>query len=164
MATASYAGTNYALYATPKVGTWPNAAAFKDQLYVLADEVYFGAACDLGSLFTVGELPVGAVVQFTIVWPTTAATFGAPTTLSGATTFTIGDGTDADLFGDIAAMNASALPQVCEPGPDGTIYTTTLDFALRAKKNVVITSAAVNGTATEGLVVKVFYTMAGRTY
>lgn len=164
MATASYAGTNYALRAAPKIGTWPNAAASNDQLYVMADEVYFGTNCDLGSIFTVGELPVGAVVQFSIVWPTTAATFGAPTVLSDATTFQMGDGTDADLFGDIAAMNASALPQVIEPCPDGTIYTTTLDFALRDKKNVVITSAAANGTSTEGLVVKVFYTMAGRTY
>jgi hypothetical protein len=164
MATASYAGTNYALRAAPLVGTWPNAAASNDQLYCMADEVYFGAACDLGSLFYVGKLPVGAVVQFSVVWPTTAATYGAPTTLSNTTTFQMGNSTDPDLFGDITAMNASALPQVIEPVPDGTIYTTTLDFALREETDVVLTSAADNGTATEGLVVKILYTMAGRTY
>lgn len=164
MATYSYAGTNYALMAAPKVGTWPNAAACNDQLYCLSDEVYFGAACDNESLYYVGILPVGAVVQFSVIWPTTAATFGAPTTLSGATTFEMGTATDANLFGAITAMNASALPQVIEPIPDGTIYTTTLDFALRTETTVVLISAAANQTATEGLVVKILYTMAGRTY
>ena len=164
MATASYAGTNYALMAAPKVGTWPYAASCRGELYCMADEVYFGADSDHPSLFYVGILPVGAVVQFSIVWPTTAVTFGAPTVLSDATTFQMGNSADPDLFGALTAMNASALPQVIEPVPDGTIYTTTLDFALRTETTVVITSAAVNGTATEGLVVKILYTMAGRTY
>lgn len=162
--TASYAGTNYALRAAPKVGTWPNAAASNAPLYCLSDEVYFGTDCDIGSKYTVGELPVGAVVQFSIVWPTKAGSFGAPSATTDAATYTMGDGTDADLFGDIADTNASVLPQVIEPCPDGTIYTSTLDFALRAKKNVVITNATANNRATEGLVIKVLYTMAGRTY
>jgi len=165
MATYSYAGTHYALLAAPKVGTYPYAGDFYNaQLYCMADEVYFPAACDIDSLFYVGKLPAGAVVHFTIVWPTTAATFGAPTTLTAATTFEVGISGDPDLFGDVTAMNGSALPQVIEPCPDGTTYTTTLDMALRAETNVIIKLLAVNGTATEGLVIKILYTMAGRTY
>lgn len=165
MATYSYGGTNYTLLATPKVGTYPYAGDFYNaQLYCMSDEVYFGAACDAGSLYYVGKLPAGAVVHFSIVWPTTAATFGAPTTLSDASTFELGVSGDPDLFGDVTAMNASALPQVIEPVPDGTTYTTTLDMALRAESDVIITTAAAAGTATEGLVVKMFYTLGGRTY
>jgi len=164
MATYSYGGTNYTLMATPKVGTWPSAAACNAPLYVMSEEMYWPTACDIDSLFTIGILPVGAVVQFSVVWPTTAATFGAPTTLSGATTIEIGNSADPDLFGDVAAMNASALPQVLEPVPDGTIYTSTLDFALRTETAVILKIGAVNATATEGLAIKMFYTMAGRTY
>jgi len=119
----------------------------------------------------VGKLPAGAVVQFVVVWPTTAATFGAPTTLSDATTFkigvtadSVGTAADDDLFGAIGVMNVSALPQFIAPIPDGTTYTTTLDMALRGSVNIQLLSAAANGTATEGLVVKIFYTLGGRTY
>ena len=164
MAVGTYAGTNYALRAAPRVGTWPNAAASNGQLYCMADEVYFDTDCQQPSLFYVGILPVGAVVQFSIVWPTKAAAYGAPFLLSDVTTFSMGNSAEPDLFGVVTAMNASKLPQVIEPIPDGIIYTTTLDFALRTETTVVITSATADGTATEGLVVKILYTMAGRTY
>ena len=165
MAIFSYGGTNYTLMATPKMGTWPNAAASNAPLYCLSDEcVASGAALDSGSTMFVGILPVGAVVQFSIVWPIATATFGEGDNMINACTGELGITGDPDLFGDITDMNATHLPQVIEPVPDGTIYTTTLDFALRQEYDVILTIGGAALTAAEGVAVKILYTMAGRTY
>lgn len=165
MATASYAGTNYALMAAPRVGTWPNAAGCRGELYCMAgDCVASGAALDADSLMYMGILPVGAVVQFSIVWPITTATFGEQDGMTLQVTGTLGTVADPDLFGDILRLDNTTLPQVIEPCPDVTIYTTTLDFALRTETTVVFTALTSALTAAEGVAVKVLYTMAGRTY
>ena len=164
MATAAFSGTNYALRATPLVGTWPSAAASNSEVYCLSEECYAsGAALDSGSTMNMGYLPVGAVVLFTVVWPIDTATFGEGDAMTNACTGTIGISGDVDLFGDITDMNATATPQVLEPVPDGTTYTTTLDMALTSTQAVIITIGGAALTATEGVAMKMFYTMAGKT-
>jgi len=164
MATAAFSGTNYALKAAPLVGTWPNAAACNSEVYCLSEECYAsGAALDSGSTMNMGYLPVGAVVLFTVVWPIDTATFGEGDAMTNACTGTIGISGDVDLFGDITDMNATATPQVLEPVPDGTTYTTTLDMALTSTQAVIITIGGAALTATEGVAMKMFYTMAGKT-
>lgn len=164
MATASYAGTNYALRATPKVGTWPNAAACNGEVYCLSEECYATGAGDDPSLFYMGILPVGAVVLFSVVWPIDSDEVADGAAAMGlAVTGEIGTATDPDLFGDITALNVAAT-QVIEPCPDGTIYTSTLDFALREETTVIIKTGAQAVADTEGIALKMFYTMAGRTY
>ena len=164
MATAAFSGTNYALRATPLVGTWPSAAASNSEVYCMSDECYAsGTDLDSGSTMNLGKLPVGAVVLFSVVWPIDTATFGEGDAMTNACTGQLGITGDADLFGDITDMNASATPQVIEPVPDGTTYTTTLDMALTAEQTVILTIGGAALTATEGVAVKVFYTMAGKT-
>ena len=165
MATAAFSGTNYALKATPLIGTFPYAASSNGEVYCLSEECYAsGAALDSGSLMYLGYLPVGAVVLFSVVWPIDTATFGTGDAMTNACTGELGISGDADLFGDIADMNASALPQVIEPGPDGTTYTTTLDFGLREESLVILTIGGAALTDTEGVAVKIFYTMGGKTF
>ncbi len=164
MATGTFSGTNYALKAAPAIGTWPYAAASNAPVYCLSEECYAtGSDLDSGSTMNLGLLPVGAVVLFSVVWPIDTATFGTGDAMTNACTGQLGISGDADLFGDITDMNASALPQVIEPGPDGTTYTTTLDFALTAETIVILTIGGAALTATEGVAVKIFYTMAGKT-
>jgi len=164
MATASFAGTNYALQATPLVGTMPNSAASRGEVYCLSDECYAsGAALDSGSTMYVGKLPAGAIVLFSVVWPIDTATYGEGDAMTNACTGELGISGDADLFGDITDMNATATPQVIEPVPDGTTYTTTLDMALTSEQDVILTIGGAALTATEGVAVKIFYTMAGQT-
>jgi len=165
MATAAFSGTNYALRATPLVGTWPSAAASNSEVYCLSDECYAtGAALDSGSTMTFGKLPVGAVVLFSVVWPidSTDVSVGGDA-MTNACTGTLGITGDADLFGDITTMGTTATPQVIEPCPDGTTYTSTLDMALTSEQNVILTIGGAALTATEGVAIKVFYTMAGKT-
>ena len=138
MASASFAGTNYALKATPKVGTWPNAAACNAELYCLSEEVYATALVgDAGSILYMGLLPVGAIVQFSVVWPIDSdEVFDGAAAMNAAVTGELGTIADPDLFGDVTALNVAAT-QVIEPVPDGTTYTSTLDFALREETTVV---------------------------
>lgn len=166
MATATYAGTNYALKAAPRVGTWPNAAACNGEVYCLSEECY--ATSDLGdrySLMYIGILPVGAVVLFSVIWPIhsdhiDAGGYGMTLPVTGE----LGTATDPDLFGDVGVLN-SATPQVIEPCPDSSVYTSTLDFALREETTVIFKTIAIQALAdNEGIAVKIFYTMAGRTY
>ena len=164
MATGTAHGTNYALKAAPKVGTWPSAAVCNSELYCLSEEAYSTAAGDSGSIITVGKLPAGAVVQFTIVWPIDTATYGEGDNATNAVTLEVGISGDADLFGDVTDMNATHTPQVIGVCPDGTTYTTTLDFALRTETAVIVTTGGAALTTTEGIAIKVFYTMGGRTY
>ena len=164
MATAEFSGTNHALKATQLIGSFPYAAASNSEVYCLSEECFAsGSDLDSGSTMNMGLLPVGAVVLFSVVWPIDTATFGTGDAMSNACTGEVGISGDADLFGDITDMNASALPQVIEPGPDGTTYTTTLDFALTEEKTVIITIGGAALTATEGIALKMFYTMAGQT-
>ena len=164
MASASFGGTNYALKNTPAIGTWPYAAGSNAPVYCLSDEcVASGAALDSGSLMFVGKLPVGAVVLFSVVWPIATITFGEGDAMTNACTGQLGISGDPDLFGDITDMQASALPQVIEPVPDGTTFTTTLDMALTAETDVILTIGGDALTAAEGVAVKIFYTMAGQT-
>jgi hypothetical protein len=165
MATGTAHGTNYALMAAPRVGTWPSAAICNAELYCLSEECYAsGAALDAGSIMYIGKLPAGAVVHFSVVWPIDTATYGEGDDMTNAVTMEIGTLTDADLFGDVTDLNATATPQVIGVCPDGTTYTTTLDFALRSETTVIATTGGAALTATEGIAIKMFYTMAGRTY
>ncbi len=164
MASAAFNGTNFALKTTPVIGTFPNAAASNGEVYCLSEECFAsGSDLDSGSTMNMGKLPVGAVVLFSVVWPIDTATFGTGDAMTNACTGEVGISGDADLFGDFTDMNASALPQVIEPGPDGTTFTTTLDFALTAETTVIITIGGAALTATEGIALKIFYTMAGQT-
>ena len=165
MATASFNGTNYALKTTPFIGTWPNAAASNAEVYCLSEECYAtGSDLDTGSKMYLGKLPVGAVVLFSVIWPIDSGEIAdGGAAMANAVTGELGISGDPDLFGDVADMNASALPQVIEPGPDGTTFTTTLDMAMTAETDVIFTTGGAALTATEGIAVKIFYTMAGQT-
>jgi len=164
MATAAFSGTNYALKATPLIGAWPNAAASNSEVYCLSEECYAtGTDLDSGSTMNMGYLPVGAVVLFSVVWPIDTATYGEGNAMTNACTGELGISGDADLFGDITDMNATATPQVIEPVPDGTTYTTTLDMALTSTQAVILTIGGAALTATEGVALKMFYTIAGKT-
>jgi len=157
--------TNYALKNTPLVGTYPYAARCNSEVYCLSEEVYATAdAGDLGSLLYVGKLPAGAIVLFSLVWPIDSDEIAdGAAAMTNAVTGEIGTLTDPDLFGDITALNVAALQKVA-PCPDGTTYTTTLDFALREETNVIIKTGAAALVDTEGIALKMFYTMAGQTY
>lgn len=164
MATATFSGTNNALRTAPAVGTFPNAAGSAGEVYCLSEECFAsGSDLDSGSTMNMGKLPVGAVVLFSVVWPIDTATFGEGDAMTNACTGEVGITGDADLFGDFTDMNASALPQVIEPVPDGTNRTSTLDMALTEESTVIITIGGAALTATEGVALKVFYTMAGQT-
>ena len=165
MATGTAYGTNYALKNTPRVGTWPNAAACNSELYCLSEECYPSGDIDDESLLYMGKLPPGAIVQFSVVWPIDSdAIYDGADNWTNACTGELGISGDVDLFGDITALNVAAA-QVIAPCPDAaTIYTTTLDFALRAETDVILLINDANLTATEGVALKMFYTMAGRTY
>lgn len=166
MPTTSNDGTNYALKANPKVGTWPNAAACNGEVYVLSEECYSTGTGSLGSLMYMGKLPVGAIVLFSVVWPidSTNPELGGEG-MGNAVAGELGTATDPDLFGDIAQLDTTTLPQILEPKPDSSIYTTTLDFALREETTVIFkTTAAFELADTEGIALKMFYTMAGKTY
>jgi hypothetical protein len=165
MATATYHGTNYALKAAPLIGTWPNAASCNAPLYCMSEEVYATASVgDSGSILYVGILPVGAIVQFSMVWPidSTDMSVGGDA-MTNAVTGELGTLTDPDLFGDITTLGTTATPQVIEPCPDGTIYTTTLDFALVEETTVIFKTGGAALVNTEGIAIKIFYTMAGKT-
>lgn len=164
MATAEFTGTNAALKAAAAIGSIPYAAASNGEVYCLSEECFAsGSDLDSGSTFNMGILPVGAVVLFSVVWPIATATFGEGDAMTNACTGQVGISGDPDLFGDITDMNTSALPQVIEPVPDGTTYTTTLDNALEEEKTVIITIGGAALTAAEGIALKMFYTMAGQT-
>ena len=172
---ASVNGTNYALMATPRIGTWPNAAQSRSaRVYCMSDECYSTDTAESGSHFYCGKLPAGVVPLISVVWPIDTDTFGeGDPTAAGATgqlgiLATITDkgdtiAADIDLFGDIAALT-TGTPQVIEPCPDATIYTTTLDFALRQETIPVMTSGTADIVSTEGIALKILYTHGGRTY
>ena len=171
MATASFAGTNYALADTGLIGSFPRAGYYKDRVYCMSDECFSTSTAAAGSYFQVGKLPAGAMVQCTVVWPIDSDTYGEGDATAAAATGQLGlavtTGTNArsadpDLFGDVAALT-TATPQVIEPVPDGTIYTSTLDNALEFASNPVMLSADQNIVDTEGIAVKMLYKMGGKT-
>lgn len=161
MATATYHGTNYTLQETPVVGTFPRAAITGGIVYSTMDRIVATTSpgLTLGSTFHVAKLPKGAVVLYSIIWPIATATFDAPDATTGATTGVLGVTGDTDLFGDVAALNATTT-QVIIPKPDGTTYANTL-APLAADTDVFLTTAAVDNTTAEGFAVIMFYTVAG---
>ena len=161
MATATFNGTNFALQTDPQPETFVHSRTGGAKIYCAADECYAtGTDLDAGSTMKVGKLPAGAVVMYSIVYPIDTATFGAPDAMTNAVTGTLGISGDTNLFGAVADLNASALAQVIAPSPDGTTYTTSLDMALKADVDVLFTTASAALTATEGVAVKIFYTIA----
>lgn len=159
MATATFNGTNYALKASPAVGTYPDGKLTAGNVYCMSEECYAsGTDLDAGSTLNLGKLPKGAVVLYSVIWPIDTATFGAPDAMTNAVTGSLGISGDTNLFGAVGALN-SATPQVIAPSPDGTTYTTTLTNALAADVDVILTTADQALTATEGVAIKMFYTM-----
>ena len=164
MASASFGGTNYTLKNIPKVGTWPNAAQCNAELYCLSEECLATGAHAAGTQLMMGKLPAGAIVQFTAIWPIDSDEyFDGAAAMNAAVTGELGTLTDNDLFGVATALNVAAL-QIIEPVPDGTTYTSTLDLALRSETIIVFTTADQSMAATEGIAIKMFYTLAGKTY
>lgn len=177
MASGTHAGTNYALMTTPRVGTWPNAAQSRNaRVYCMSDECFADSTGTAGSHFYLGRLPAGAVPLISVIWPIDSDTFGESDNWAANATGQLGivktitdKGdtiiADEDLFGDVADLNAGAgLPQVIEPCPDGSIYTSTLDFALRQEMIPVMLTAVNQAVSTEGVALKMLYTHGGRTY
>ena len=141
--------------------------------YCMSDECFATSTATVGSHLYNGILPRGANVLITVVWPIDSDTFGTGDPTNAAVTGQLGllaeitekgdtVAADPDLFGDIAALT-TGTPQVIEPGPDGTIYTTTLDMPLRRESTPVMLTAAQSIVDTEGIAVKMLYTMGGRT-
>lgn len=156
-AAGAFTGTNYALRATPAIGTLVDGKFTSGNVCVSVDECYAtGTNLGAGSTMLVGKLPAGAVPLYTIVYPIDTATYGAPDAMTNAVTGTLGISGDTDLLGDVAALN-SATPQVVVPKPDGTTYATGLGFPLKADVDVFFTSASAELVATEGICVKIFY-------
>lgn len=154
----TFTGTNYALQTSPVAGTMPNGKLTAGHVYCATDTCYAsGTSLGAGSTMTVGKLPKGAVVLSTVVYPIDSDSYGAPDAMTNAVTGTLGTATDADLFGDVGALN-SATPQVIAPKPDGTTITNPL-VGLTADANVIFTSASAELVATEGICVKIFYTV-----
>lgn len=166
MASATFAGTDYALKATPKVGTWPNAASCNGELYCLSEEFYATGAHAAGSLLYMGILPAGAVVHFSFLWPIDSDEVAdGAAVMAAAVTGELGTLTDPDLFGDFTTLAAvTPVVQILTPVPDGVIHTFLTDTALRAETIVVIKTADQSLADTEGIALKMFYTLAGRTY
>jgi len=174
MATVTIYGTNYTLQATPKVGTWPvSAQSHGSKVYCMSDECYATGVGTAGSHMYLGRLPAGAVPLVSIIWPIDsdevadggAAMAAAVTGQLGllARTGSNARTADPDLFGDVTTL-ASATPQVIEPVPDGTIYTTTLDMAMREECTPVLLTAAQSLADTEGVALKMLYTHGGATH
>jgi len=174
MASASFGGTNYTLQNTPLIGTMPVASKSRGaRVYCMSEECYATAVGDAGSHMYCGVLPRGANVLFSIVWPIDTATYGEGDAMTAAVTGQLGIlasttdkgdtiTADPDLFGDIGALT-TATPQVIEPVPDGTIHATTLDMPLRNETIPVVLTAAQALADTEGIALKMLYTMGGRT-
>ena len=163
MAVGAYEGDVFTLQDTPVVGTLPKAAVAGGQVYCSIDRstALTATGLTLASTHKVGKLPKGAVVLYSIVYPVATATFDAPDATTGATTGTLGIAGDADLFGDVGALNSITIQgQIVIPKPDGTTYTNTLK-PLAEAVDVIFTSAAVDWTTAEGFVVMIFYTVAG---
>ena len=173
MATANFTSTNAALRIATTMSTWPNAEKSNAKVYCMSDECFATSTGTAGSTLYNGGLPRGANVLLSVIWPIDTATFGTGDAMNAAVTGQLGTvavitdkgdtvTADVDLFGDVAALT-TATPQVIEPGPDGTIYTTTLDFALQHETVPVMLTAAQSIVDTEGIAVKMLYTMGGRT-
>ena len=153
----AFTGTNYALRATPVAETLPNGKYTSGNVMCMTDECYAsGTNLGVGSTMHVGKLPAGAVVLYSLVYPIDTATYGAVDAMTNAVTGSLGISGDTDLFGDVAAMNATTI-HIVTPKPDGTTYTTNLDTVLTSDVDVYFTSASAELTATEGICVKMFY-------
>jgi len=162
MATGTYEGDVFTLQDTPVLSTLPRAALGGGVVYCSTDRcIPDGTGLDAASTIHVAKLPKGAVVLYSLVYPIDSATFDAPDAATLAVTGELGITGDTDLFGDIGDINASELPQVVIPKPDGTTYVDRTD-PLEDDVDVFITTADEAITTTEGIVVQMFYTVAGK--
>jgi len=173
MATGAFTSTNAALRVATTMSTWPNGSKDNGKVYCMSDECYATSTGTAGSTMYAGGLPRGANVLFSVIWPIDTATYGEGDAMTAGATGQLGTvastnaygdaiAADPDLFGDVAALT-TATPQVIEPCPDGTIYTTTLDMALQHETTPVMLTATQNVINTEGIALKILYTMGGRT-
>lgn len=153
----AFTGTNYALRATPAIGTLVDGKFTSGNVCVSVDECYAtGTNLGVGSTMLVGKLPAGAVPLFSIVYPIDTDTHGAPDGMTNAVTGTLGISGDPDLLGNVSQLNFPT-PQVVVPKPDGTTYATGLGFPLKADVDVFFTTTSAELVATEGICVKIFY-------
>ena len=162
MAIGTFTSTNQALKAAPAIGTFIDVTLDTSKLRVMKDQGFW-TGTDLGqnSTMAFGTLPKGALIIDTIIEP--IASTGVPTVTTNAITGTIGllagDSEDADLnalgtFTTLATVTAQRLT----PTPDGTVY----DGVTKLNENrqvAVIFSGAIEGVATEGINLTVFYTV-----
>lgn len=163
MATGEFNGTIFALRTAPAIGTWPKAIYSGDRVYCMSDECFATSTGTAGSNLDVGGLPRGANVLLTVIWPIDSDTFGEGDAWAAAATGKLGiTGGDIDLFGDVAILT-TATPQVIEPIPDGTLHTSTLDMALQDETVPSMLTADQQVVDTEGIAVKMLYTLGGRT-
>ncbi len=163
MATGTFSGTNFALQDTPVVGTFPRAAYAGGVVYCSSDDCFAsGSDLDSGSTLKVGKLPRGAAVLYSIIWAIDTATFGAPDAMTNAVTGSLGISGDTDLFGAVIALNATTV-QTIAPKPDGTTYTTLITNGLAADVDVLLTTGGAALTATEGVHVEIYYTVAAQS-
>ncbi len=162
MAKGTYEGDVFDLQDTPVVATLPRAALAGGIVYCSVDRsVPDDTGLDEGTTLHVGKLPKNAVVLYSIVYPIDSDTFDKFDAMTDTVTGSIGITGDTDLLGDFTDLNAATTPQVVIPKPDGTTYTDRLD-PLEASVDVFVTTASAVLTATEGIVVQIFYTIAGR--
>lgn len=163
MATGTYKGDVFTLQETPVIATLPRAALAGGIVYATVDRLIASTAggLDAGTTIHVAKLPKNAVVLYSLVYPITTALFDKPATASQIVDGSLGITDDTDLFGDVEDLNNSALPQVVVPIPDGDTYTDRLD-PLEESVDVFFTSASAVLTDAEGIVVQMFYTVAGQ--
>jgi len=162
MATGTYEGTVFALQDAPVISTLPRATLAGGVVYCSTDRcIPTGTGLDAATTIHVAKLPKGAIVLYSMIYPIDSATYDAPDAMTDVVEGALGITDDTDLFGDVSDMNASALPQVLIPKPDGSDYANRL-APLEDDVDVFLTTSAAVLTSTEGIVVQMFYAVAGK--
>jgi hypothetical protein len=161
MATGAYEGDVFTLQETPMISTLPRAALAGGRVYCSIDRcIPDDTGLDAGTTLHVGKLPKGAIVLYSLIYAIDTATYDALDAMTDTVDGSIGITGDTDLFGDFTDLNAATTPQVVIPKPDGTTYTDRL-CPLENDVDVYVTTATAVLTATEGIVVAIFYTVGG---
>ena len=160
---ATYYGVNSTLYETPVIGTFPHSRLSGSQMYCSTDWYFSPAGAEVaGSLIYCGKLPKDAVVSHTVIFPIDTADYGTPSAAGTAVTGTIGitNGTtsDADYLGTFTTLG-TATPQTLFPVPDGTVHALA-STPLTYNASVYVTTADATLAITEGICIKVYYTIA----
>jgi len=160
MAMGTFYGTNYDSVNSPTISTFLPAKIGKGNIHCAMDTFYAsGTDLDIGSTAHLGiRIPKGAIVQYSVVYPVDSDSYDEPHAMTLGVTGSLGIAGDPDLFGNVAALN-SATPQIVVPKPDGTTYTNAMDSKLEADADVIFTTATAALTATEGICVKMFYSV-----